>query len=208
MALVALLAAGGGYLVAMRLGEPPSPAALPAAAPVTTPVPTPVTTRAMPAPETLVGQRRPDFSLADAAGNPVAAADFDGHVLLLNFWATWCAPCVEEMPMLSRLQRNYSGRGLRVVGITVDDPVRARSFAEGLGLEYPVLFGPGMFGPGSFEAGLSGAGAAMLVGRRYGNASGMLPYSVLIDAAGIVRWTHLGAVTREQLETQLAELLL
>ena len=113
--------------------------------------------------------------------------------------------------MLSRLQRDYSGRGLRVVGITVDDPVRARSFAEGLGLEYPVLFGPGLFGPGStgpgsFEAGVSGAGAAMLVSRRYGNASGMLPYSVLIDAAGIVRWTHLGAVTREQLETRLAEL--
>lgn len=197
MALVALLAAGGGYLVAMRLGEPPSPAARPAAAPVTTQI----TTRAVPAPETLVGQRRPDFRLADAAGNPVAAADFDGHVLLLNFWATWCAPCVEEMPMLSRLQRDYAERGLRVVGITVDDPVRARSFAEGLGLEYPVLFGPG-----SFEAGVSGAGAAMLVGRRYGNASGMLPYSVLIDAAGIVRWTHLGAVTREQLETRLAAL--
>lgn len=104
--------------------------------------------------------------------------------------------------MLSRLQRDYAGRGLRVVGVTVDDTVRARTFAEGLGLDYPILFGPG-----SFEAGLSGAGEAMLVGRRYGNASGMLPYSVLIDAAGIVRWTHLGAVTREQLETRLAELL-
>jgi peroxiredoxin len=196
MALVALLAAGGGYLVAMRLGEPPSPAALPAAAPITPPVTTPVSTRAVPAPETLVGQRRPDFSLADATGSPVAAADFDGHVLLLNFWATWCAPCVEEMPMLSSLQRDYAGRGLRVVGVTVDDPDRARAFAEGLGLDYPALFG----------AGPSGAGEAMLVGRRYGNASGMLPYSVLIDAAGIVRWTHLGAVSREQLEAQLAEL--
>jgi thiol-disulfide isomerase/thioredoxin len=110
---------------------------------------------------------------------------------LLNFWATWCAPCVEEMPMLSRLQRDYSGRGLRVVGITVDDPVRARAFAQDLGLDYPLLFG---------------TGEAMLVGRRYGNASGMLPFSVLIDAAGVVRWTHLGAIRREQLETQLAEL--
>lgn len=188
LALVALLAAGGGYLVAMRLGGPPLPAA--------TPVTNPVTSLAVPTPETLVGQRRPHFSLADAAGNPVTAADFAGQVLLLNFWATWCAPCVEEMPMLSRLQRKYAGRDLRVVGISVDDPGRAREFAEGLGLEYPVLFG----------AGPSGAGAAMLVGRRYGNASGMLPYSVLVDADGIVRWTHLGAVSRDQLETQLAEL--
>jgi peroxiredoxin len=184
MALVALLAAGGGYLVAMRLGKPPAPAA--------TPVMPPVTTSAVPAPETLVGQRRPDFSLADAAGNPVEAADFDGQVLLLNFWATWCAPCVEEMPMLSRLQRDFSARGLRVVGITVDDPVRARAFAQDLGLDYPLLFG---------------TGEAMLIGRRYGNASGMLPYSVLIDAAGTVRWTHLGAVSRQQLESRLAQLL-
>jgi len=184
LALVALLAAAGGYFVAMRLGEPPLSAT------------TPVTNAAVPTPEALIGQRRPDFSLADAAGNPVAAADFDGQALLLNFWATWCAPCVEEMPMLSRLQREHAGQGLRVVGISVDDPGRAQAFAEGLGLEYPVLFG----------AGPSGAGAAMLVGRRYGNASGMLPYSVLVDAGGIVRWTHLGAVRREQLEAQLAAL--
>ena len=181
LALVALLAAAGGYFVAQRTGEPPLGSG---------------GTASVPTPETLVGQRRPDFRLADAAGSPVTAADFDGQWLLLNFWATWCAPCVEEMPMLSRLQRDYAGQGLRVVGIAVDDPDRARAFADDLGLDYPVLSGPG----------LSGAGEAMLVGRRFGNASGMLPFSVLIDAAGVVRWTHLGAVRREQLETQLAEL--
>lgn len=176
MALVAVLAAGGGYFVAMRLGELPS-AALPG--------------EDVTAPAALVGQPRPDFSLADAAGNPVAAADFDGEAVLLNFWATWCAPCVEEMPMLSRLHDDFAGRGLQVVGIAVDEPARARSFADGLGLDYPLLYGQG---------------EAMLVGRRYGNASGMLPYSVLIDAGGVVRWTHLGAVSREQLERQIAAL--
>jgi peroxiredoxin len=178
MALVAVLAAGGGYFFAMRLGEQPA-AALPGE------------DAAAPAPAALVGQRRPDFSLADAAGNTVAAADFDGEPVLLNFWATWCAPCVEEMPMLSRLHGDFAGRGLQVVGIAVDEPARARSFADGLGLDYPLLYGQG---------------EAMLVGRRYGNASGMLPYSVLIDAGGIVRWAHLGAVSREQLEIQIAAL--
>jgi peroxiredoxin len=178
VALVALLAAAGGYFVAMRLAERPA-AVLPGAS------------TAAPAAASLVGQRRPDFTLADAAGNAAAAADFDGQIVLLNFWATWCAPCVEEMPMLARLHDDLAGRGLQVVGIAVDEPARARSFADDLGLDYPLLFGQG---------------EAMLVGRRYGNASGMLPYSVLIDAGGIVRWTHLGAVTREQLERQIAAL--
>jgi peroxiredoxin len=178
IALVAVLAATGGYFVAMRLTEHPA-SALPgeyAATPVSA---------------SLVGQRRPDFALADAAGNAAAAADFDGQIVLLNFWATWCVPCVEEMPMLSRLHGDFVGRGLQVVGIAVDEPARARYFADGLGLDYPLLYGQG---------------EAMLVGRRYGNASGMLPYSVLIDAGGVVRWTHLGAVTREQLEAQIAVL--
>jgi peroxiredoxin len=176
MALVALLAAVGGYVAAMRMGGPP---------------PAPAATRALATPEALVGQRRPDFRLVDAAGDPVTAADFDGQAVLLNFWATWCAPCVEEMPMLSRLQQDYAGQRLQVVGIAVDDAVRARSFADSLGLDYALLFG---------------TGEAMLVGRRYGNASGMLPYSVLIDADGFVRWTHLGAVSREELDRRIAEL--
>lgn len=93
--------------------------------------------------------------------------------------------------MLDRLQRDQPAGGLQVVGIAVDEPVRARDFAAELGLEYPLLYG---------------TGEAMLVGRRYGNASGMLPYSVLIDATGVVRWTHLGALSRDQIDARLAEL--
>ena len=178
IALVAVLAGAGGYFVAMRLVEGPA-ATLPG------------DSAAVASAASLVGQRRPDFTLADAAGNAATAADFDGQIVLLNFWATWCAPCVEEMPMLARLHSDFAGRGLQVVGIAVDEPARAQSFASDLDLAYPLLYGPG---------------EAMLVGRRYGNASGMLPYSVLIDAGGIVRWTRLGAVTREQLEHQIAAL--
>lgn len=177
MLLVAVIAAGAGYFAATRLGDQSRPG--PAAA------------AAAPDAAGLVGQRRPDFALPDGSGRPVAAADFDGRAVLLNFWATWCQPCVEEMPMLSSLQRDHADRGLRVVGIAVDEPERARSFANSLGLDYLLLYG---------------LGEAMLIARQYGNASGMLPYSVLIDAGGIVRWTHLGAVERDQLEQQLAAL--
>lgn len=176
MAGVGLLAAAGGYFAAQRMDAPAGAAAVP---------------QATVSPETLVGQRRPDFELSGADGQPVTAADFDGRAVLLNFWATWCTPCVEEMPMLARLRADHADRGLQVVGIAVDEPERARAFAADLGLDYPLAFG---------------AGEAMLIGRRYGNASGMLPYSVLVDADGIVRWTHLGALSREQLEQRLSEL--
>jgi thiol-disulfide isomerase/thioredoxin len=112
-------------------------------------------------------------------------------MLLLNFWATWCKPCVEEMPMLSALQSDWSGRGLQIVGIALDDPERAGSFAEELQVQYPILVG---------------RADVVLTGRRYGNSSGMLPFSVLVDRDGLIRWTHLGALQREVVEQELNKL--
>jgi thiol-disulfide isomerase/thioredoxin len=174
--LVALMAATGGYFFAMLMN------------PVDSPAPTPADFTPGPAGNDLVGGRRPDFTLHDTLGNPVSAGDFDGHVWLANFWATWCAPCVEEMPMLSRLQQEYANEGLIIVGIALDDALRAGEFAEDLGIDYPILVGKT---------------DVVLAGRRFGNATGMLPFSVLIDAGGIIRWTHLGALSREQLETEI-----
>lgn len=140
----------------------------------------------------LIGQRRPDFTHTDLDGKPVSAATFDGQVLLVNFWATWCAPCVDEMPMLSGIQENFQPLGFSVVGIALDDPGRADSFARELGVSYPVLVG---------EADV------VMTGRRYGNASGMLPYSVLIDAEGVVRWAQLGALDEAELRSQIDRLI-
>lgn len=181
-AAVSVLAAAGGYIVAMQLGGPATQAPLRLE---------PASGLAVPATDDLVGQRRPDFSLADAAGQTVSVDAFDGEVLLLNFWATWCAPCTEEMPMLSEFQRDHAAQGVRVVGIALDDPVRAQAFARELRVDYPLLFG---------------LADAMLTGRRYGNGSGMLPYSVLVDGGGIIRWTRLGVLDRTELEAQLATL--
>ncbi len=186
LSAVAVMAATGGYFVATLV----SPAALRATPPA---VQTDAAVLTPPAPENLIGERRPDFALADANGRMVSSDSFDGDVLLLNFWATWCTPCVEEMPMLSRMQQQFAGQGVNIVGIALDDPERARQFAAGLGVEYTVLFG---------------LADAMLVGRRYGNRAGMLPYSVLVDRAGTIRWTRLGILDRIGLETRLAELAL
>ena len=181
VAAVAVMAASTGYFVARML----APAAVPARAAIQP------AAAGLNAAAAVVGERRPDFTLADGAGQPVSAERFDGQVMLVNFWATWCTPCVEEMPMLSQLHRDLAGQGFAVVGIALDDPGRAQEFARELELSYPALFG---------------LADAMLVGRRYGNRAGMLPYSVLIDANGIIRWTRLGALDRSQIEAQLASL--
>jgi len=136
----------------------------------------------------LLGQRRPDFTLSDSHGAPVSSSDFEGVVWLVNFWATWYAPCVEEMPMLSRLQQDYAGQGVNIVGIALDDAARASQFASDMAISYPVLVGQA---------------DVVVTGRRYGNNTGMLPFSVLIDTEGIIRWTHLGPLTREELQRQI-----
>ena len=181
MLAVALMAASGGYFVAMLL-SPDSQQ--------TTQL-TSINTRALAEGqvEDVVGQPRPEFALKDTRGDLVSVTQFDGKVLLLNFWATWCAPCVEEMPMLSDLQNQYADRDFQILGIAVDDPKKAADFAAELASEYPVLVGPA---------------DTVMVGRQYGNRAGMLPYSILVDQQGIVQWAHLGALEFEELEKQIS----
>ncbi len=168
---VAVFAAAGGYFAAMKLAPAPAPE---------------------PKDTGVLDQPRPGFSHLDTAGRAVTADDFDGTVLLVNFWATWCAPCVEEMPMLSRMQQELAGRGFRVVGIALDDAERAAEFAGAMELTYPVLVG---------------STDVVLTGKRYGNDSGMLPFSVLVDRQGMVRWTHLGALDFGILDREVRSLL-
>jgi peroxiredoxin len=180
MSVVALMAASGGYFSAMVMNSADGPAG-----------PSPDFASG-PAAKNLVGQRRPDFTLQDTRGATVSASDFDGQVWLANFWATWCAPCVEEMPMLSLLQKEFAGDGVKIVGIALDDAQRASEFAAGLGVGYDVLVGKT---------------DVVLAGRQFGNATGLLPFSVLIDDTGLIRWTHLGALHREELVAQIQLLL-
>lgn len=140
----------------------------------------------------LVGEPAPPFTLGAADGARVSLSDFRGQVLLVNFWATWCAPCREEMPMLDALHDELAERGFAVVGIAMDDVQRAREFAGALDIGYPVLVG---------------AGDVFAVMRAYGNAGGMLPYSVLVDRDGRVQWVELGELQEAQLRRRVSALL-
>jgi peroxiredoxin len=96
------------------------------------------------------------------------------------------------MPMLSELHGEYAGQGLRVLGIALDDVQPARDFVTELGIAYPVLVG---------------MADVMATSRAYGNRAGLLPYSVLIDRDGVVRWSRLGELTRTELLEQAGPLL-
>ena len=131
----------------------------------------------------VVGERRPAFELALAGGGRRSIAAYDGRVVLLNFWATWCPPCVEEMPALDALQDRLGGQGLQVVGVAIDPAEAVRAFAAEHGIDYPLL---------------AGTRDAFGIARAYGNARGTLPYTVVIDRDGIVRATHLGPLTQSE----------
>ena len=140
----------------------------------------------------LVGSLRPDFNLGSNKGRSMTAADFSGKTLLINFWATWCGPCRQEMPMLMDLQRQYNSDGLQIVGIALDDAQAASSFVQTFGITYPILLG--------LEDVFATSAA-------YGNEEGVLPYSVLVDKNGIVRWQYAGIIQEDQITSLLSDLL-
>jgi thiol-disulfide isomerase/thioredoxin len=117
-------------------------------------------------------------------GQRVALADFRGRPLVLNFWATWCPPCVEEMPLLSRFGQGQAERGWRVLGLAVDQAAAVRRFLQATPVAFPVAM-----------AGLAGADLA----RSLGNATGGLPFTVVIDSRGQFAARKLGQVSEADL---------
>lgn len=117
-------------------------------------------------------------------GAPLALQAWQGRPLLVNFWATWCPPCVEELPLLNAFYREQSGKGWQVLGLAVDQPAAVRRFLDRLPLAFPV----GM-------AGLAGTELA----RSLGNPTGGLPYSVVFDRQGQVSHRKIGRLSAEDL---------
>jgi thiol-disulfide isomerase/thioredoxin len=129
-----------------------------------------------------------DTALRDASDRPLAASAWQGRVVLLNFWASWCEPCRHEMPALQAVARRYASQGLRVIGVAVDNPSAAQKFARIAGVGYPLLYGM------SAADRLHQACGAKLQG---------LPMSVVLDRQGHVCARHAGALD----ENGFAELL-
>lgn len=134
----------------------------------------------------------PAFRLADTRGQYRELAEWRGKVVVVNFWATWCAPCLQEIPDFVRIQAAYADRGVQFVGIALDAPDAVMRFAQDLGITYPVLLG---------------TGDAIEVARQFGNTLGVLPYTAVIDQQGRLADVHAGVVQAEDLTSLLDDLV-
>ncbi len=118
-------------------------------------------------------------------GRPLSMQSFKGHPLLLNFWATWCPPCVEELPLINAFYRQNKGNQWQVLGLAVDKLEPVQAFLKRTPLDFPIGL-----------AGLSGAD----LGRSLGNLTGGLPFSLVIGSDGVVKQRKLGRLRGEDLD--------
>ena len=144
----------------------------------------PVVTRPSIAPAALMAA-----TFTDASGERRALAQFQGKVVLLNFWATWCAPCREEMPAFNRLQQRWASAGVQFVGVSAEDPALVQRFGRELAIGYPLW---------------TGGDEVRELSRRLGNVQAVLPHSVLIGPGGEVLETKVGAYKEAELDALLA----
>lgn len=132
------------------------------------------------------GDRLPALTLPDPQGRPTQLAGLVAHrPALLNVWATWCGPCVKEMPLLDAFARQQGANGVQVVGIALDDPAAVRDFLARHRIGYPSLVDT----PGTADAGV-----------RLGNPRGVLPYSVLVAADGRILEQWVGPLEQDDLD--------
>jgi len=136
--------------------------------------------------------RRPDFSLPDLRGQMHAISEWDGKVVIINFWATWCPPCLVEIPVFVDLQSQYAARGLQFIGIALDDIEPTQRFVDKLKINYPILVDK--------YKGLE-------IAQNFGNRMGALPFTVVLDRRGNIIYRHPGEITRETLEKVILPLL-
>jgi thiol-disulfide isomerase/thioredoxin len=119
-------------------------------------------------------------------GDTLALADLRGRPLVINFWATWCAPCVEEMPLINTFFRENKAKGWQVVGLAIDQPSRVRQFLTQFPIDYAI--------------GLAGLHGTELT-KKLGNQAGGLPFTLVLDARGRVIQRKLGKLTAEDINS-------
>jgi thiol-disulfide isomerase/thioredoxin len=127
----------------------------------------------------------------DMQGRRQELAQWRGQAVVLNFWASWCAPCREEIPDFVALRAQYRPRGVEFVGIAIDNSANVAQFLQHLPVNYPILIGEG---------------AAHALARQLGDPSGALPYTIVLDRNGNIVLTHLGRLPRATLETALRKI--
>lgn len=176
LALIAALAAavGAGAYAYLRGGQGP------VTAPAITSVTKPAEQATAPA---KLAATLPNFTLADRDGKQRSLADWPNRSLIVNFWATWCAPCRKEIPLLKTLQREHGAEGFQVIGVAVDFRETVLDYAKQMQIDYPLLIGE--------QEALDAASA-------FGIEAFGLPFTVFSDAKGRIVAAHMGELTAEE----------
>jgi thiol-disulfide isomerase/thioredoxin len=132
-----------------------------------------------------------DFTLPDMTGKPRKLSEWQGKIIIVNFWATWCPPCRKEIPMFIEYYEKYRAQGLVFVGVAIDKKEDVEDYIDTMFISYPILMGDE---------------ATLALMRRYGNRVGSLPYNVLIDRDGTILNTKKGSYTHPELDALLKPL--
>lgn len=125
-------------------------------------------------------------------GSAQTLAGLRGKILVINYWATWCAPCREEIPLFVRLQQEYAVKNLQFVGIAIDQADKVRAFAQEFNINYPLLI-----------AGID----AVELSRKVGNKAGVLPYTLVLDRSGKIAASLVGGLSEARMRAELTPLL-
>lgn len=140
----------------------------------------------------VIGTTRPVFELKDLDGKLRHVDEWNGKVMLVNFWATWCPPCKKEMPAFIELQEQYAEQGFEVIGIALDDKESVQDFVDTLGVNYTVM---------------AAEYRGLELARDYGNRIGALPFSVFVDRDGKIELTQAGELSKKQVEQIIQPML-
>jgi thiol-disulfide isomerase/thioredoxin len=127
-------------------------------------------------------------NFSDLSGRSRGLSEWKGKALVVNFWATWCAPCREEIPMLLELRAKYAHKGIEIIGIAIDQAAKVRQFSQDMKIVYPILVADH---------------TALDLVRSLGNAPGGLPFTVVLDARGKLKHRKLGLLKQPELENWL-----
>lgn len=140
----------------------------------------------------VVSNVRPLFKLKDLEDKVRDIKEWDGKVLMINFWATWCPPCRREMPAFIKLQKKYKDKGFTIIGVALDEKQAVIDFADPMGVNYPILMAED---------------DGIVISKAYGNSLGVLPYTVVVDRKGNIVHRQRTELSYEQVEGMIKPLL-
>jgi thiol-disulfide isomerase/thioredoxin len=144
------------------------------------------------APDDALPEPRFDFSLIDLDQNRRHISEWDGKVLVINFWATWCPPCINEIPMFMKLQAKYANQNLQFIGISLDNSrQQVLNFVKTHKINYPIL----------------GGEEALAVSQKFGNTSAAIPFTVIIDRNGYIVSRYIGEMSQQTAQELILPLL-